>query len=165
MYVPAPDLYRLEDPLGVTNTALRSVLTSQLVELFGAPWTRPQNVREVPRELFDGAGGELAGFPLRALPAPGHTEGSTIYFTEGPWESEVASWVGQSAATAPLAFTGDVIFKQGIGRTDLPGGNADVMAWTLRTARSVIDPRTWLLPGHGPGTTMADELASNPFLR
>ncbi len=165
VYVPAPDLYRLDDPLGVRNTALRSVLTDQLVSLFGEPWTRPANVLEVPPALFEGSGATIAGVPLRAIPAPGHTEGSTLYLTEGTWDDGVASWVGKTAGTAPLAFSGDVIFKQGIGRTDLPGGDENVMAWTLRTLRSVINPRTWLLPGHGPGTTMAEELASNPFLR
>lgn len=165
VYVPAPDLYRMDDPLGTQNTALRSVLTEQLVVLFGRPWARPANVVEVPQAFFEGGGAELAGSMLRAIPAPGHTEGSTIYLTHGEWDTEVASWVGAAPGTGPLAFSGDVIFKQGIGRTDLPGGDDDVMTWTLRTLRGVIDPATWILPGHGPGTTMADELASNPFLR
>lgn len=164
VYIPAPDLYRMDDPVGLQNPALRSVLTGQLAELFGAPWRRPANVVELPSDFFEGSGSELAGISLRAIPAPGHTEGSTIYLTHGQWDAEVASWVGQSPTAGLLAFAGDVIFKQGIGRTDLPGGDDDVMAWTLRTLRSVIDPQTWILPGHGPGTTMADELESNPFL-
>lgn len=165
VYVPSPDLYRMEDPLGQKDPALRSVLTDQLVLLFAEPWTRPTNLHEVPADLFTGDGAEIEGFRLRAIPAPGHTEGSTIYVTYDQWDLEVASWVGRSPGTGLLAFCGDVIFKQGVGRTDLPGGDPDVMAWTLRTLRSVIDPDTWMLPGHGPGTTMADELASNPFLR
>lgn len=165
VYVPVPDLYRLDDPLGVQNAALRSILTDQLVQLFGAQWRRPANVVPVPEAYFEGGGAELAGAQIRAVPAPGHTEGSTIYLTTGEWDAEVASWVGAGAGTGPLAFAGDVLFKQGIGRTDLPGGDEKVMEWTLRTLRATIDPATWILPGHGPGTTMADELASNPFLR
>jgi len=57
-----------------------------------------------------------------------------------------------------------VVFRGSIGRTDLPGGDPDVMEWTLRTLRQVVDPGAWLLPGHGPATTMAHELATNPYL-
>lgn len=165
VYVPGPDLYRLDDPAGFRTPGLRSVLTDQLRAVLPGEWTRPRNVVELPAEFFEGGGGTLAGMGIRAVPSPGHTEGSSVYLVHGQWDAEVASWVGATPATGLLAFSGDVIFRQGVGRTDLPGGDADVMAWTLRTLRVSLDPATWLLPGHGPGTTMANELENNPFLK
>lgn len=83
--------------------------------------------------------------------APGHTEGSTIYLT--------------SDGSQKLANTGDVLFRGSVGRTDLPGGDARAMVDTLGGLRSDIDPATILIPGHGPTSTMAEELVSNPYLR
>lgn len=165
VYVPEPDMYRLDDPAGFSHPELQSVLTPQLRTMLPGTWQRPANVQPLPAELLVGGGGVLAGFPLRAVPAPGHTQGCTIYLMNDEWDSTVASWVdAPRARTGLLAFTGDVIFREAVGRTDLPGGDADVMKWTLRTLRAGIDPATWLLPGHGPGTTMAHELEFNPYL-
>lgn len=159
VYVSAPDRYRLKDPLGSS--------TAVTMALFAGPWQCPVDVRELPAEHFAGEGAPLVpGITIRSLPAPGHTEGSTIHFLHARWPAAVASWVGEddTAEPWPLALTGDVVFRGSIGRVDLPGGDADVMAWTLRTLKQVVDPRTWLLPGHGPGSTMSTELLTNPFL-
>lgn len=84
---------------------------------------------------------------LRVLEAPGHTPGGLVLLGEG------------------LAFVGDTIFKGGCGRTDLPGGDPAVMRQTLARLRGLIPPETALLCGHNATTTMADELANNPWLR
>ncbi|MGM0386342.1 MAG: MBL fold metallo-hydrolase [Actinomycetota bacterium] len=160
VYVPAPDRPRLEDPLGGTTPELLAVLG-----LDG--WHRPANVRELGSAFFEGGGAELVpGVAVRAVPAPGHTEGSSVYLLSGTWPAHVAGWVGATPSDEPqpLALTGDVVFRGSVGRTDLPGGEANVMAWSLRTLRQVVDPRTWILPGHGPGSTWRHELATNPFL-
>lgn len=158
--VPTPDHRRLEDPLAWTPPELRAAL--------GLPsWRRPANVRDLGPEYVTGGGGELVpGISIRALPAPGHTEGSTVYFLTAQWPAHVAGWVGAAPTeeARTLMLAGDVVFRGSIGRTDLPGGDPDVMRWTLRTLRQVVDPTTWVLPGHGPGTTWAHELATNPFL-
>jgi glyoxylase-like metal-dependent hydrolase (beta-lactamase superfamily II) len=160
VHVPSPDRYRLEDPLGGTPPDLLAALGLE-------GWRRPTNIQELDGAFFEGGGAELVpGVVLRAVPAPGHTEGSSVYLLSGMWPPHVAAWVGapSSEEPRPLALTGDVVFRGSVGRTDLPGGDANVMAWTLRTLRQVIDPRTWLLPGHGPGTTWHHELTTNPFL-
>jgi glyoxylase-like metal-dependent hydrolase (beta-lactamase superfamily II) len=62
-------------------------------------------------------------------------------------------------------LTGDVLFAGSIGRTDLPGGDHAVMLRSLRDRVLPLPDDTWVLPGHGPDTTIARERATNPFLR
>ncbi len=93
---------------------------------------------------------EVAGLTVRPHPAPGHTAGSTLL--------EV------SDATSTVVFTGDVLFAGTIGRTDLPSGNMSEMRETLRRFRDLFPDDVPLLPGHGAGTTMADEKVRNPFM-
>src|SRR5690606_41602576 len=61
-------------------------------------------------------------------------------------------------------LSGDVLFAGSVGRTDLPGGDGATMARTLRDVVARLDPAWDVLPGHGPATTVARELATNPFL-
>ncbi|MBT0995014.1 MBL fold metallo-hydrolase [Cellulomonas sp. DKR-3] len=89
---------------------------------------------------------DLDGITVVARHAPGHTEGSTLYLVAG------------------LALTGDVLFAGTIGRTDLPGGDGPTMARTLREVVARLDPGLQVLPGHGPTSDVAAELAANPFL-
>lgn len=93
---------------------------------------------------------DLGGITLLARHAPGHTPGSTLYLLDVDGE--------------PVALTGDVLFAGSVGRTDLPGGDATVMARTLREVVAVLPPRTHVLPGHGPTSRMDVELRSNPYL-
>ena len=93
---------------------------------------------------------EVAGLSVTPFHAPGHTAGSTLL--------EV------SDATSTVVFTGDVLFAGTIGRTDLPSGSMDAMRQSQRRIRDSFQDDVRLLPGHGPGTTLAEELVSNPFM-
>ena len=62
-----------------------------------------------------------------------------------------------------VAFTGDTLFKNSIGRTDLPGGSMFQIIQSLRMFTQLPD-NTRVLPGHGPETTIGYELATNPYL-
>jgi len=96
--------------------------------------------------LYDEGPLEVAGLLFRAIHIPGHTPGS------------MALLLGD------LAWTGDTLFQGSIGRTDLPGGNeAAILASLRKLAR--LPPQTQLFPGHGPSSTMAQELEHNPFLQ
>jgi glyoxylase-like metal-dependent hydrolase (beta-lactamase superfamily II) len=66
---------------------------------------------------------------------------------------------------APLCFSGDVLFRDSIGRTDLPGGSLDQMMASLRDKVLTLPDETVVLPGHGPETTIGRERARNPYLR
>lgn len=85
-------------------------------------------------------------YTLTVLHTPGHTPGSICLLGEG------------------LIFTGDTLFQQGIGRTDLPGGSTDHIMKSIRARLLTLPPETRVYPGHGPPTTIGDENENNPFL-
>lgn len=81
------------------------------------------------------------------LHTPGHTPGSvSLYF---PQENAVCS--------------GDALFYRSIGRTDFPGGNLDTLLKSIREQLFTLPPKTRILPGHGPETTVDAEQRHNPF--
>lgn len=88
---------------------------------------------------------------FRVMETPGHTPGGICLVGEGTAEG--------------IAFVGDTLFPGSCGRTDLVGGDPDAMRRSLVRMGREIAPQTVLLCGHGPATTMAEELASNPFVR
>jgi glyoxylase-like metal-dependent hydrolase (beta-lactamase superfamily II) len=63
-----------------------------------------------------------------------------------------------------MAFSGDTLFKQSIGRTDLLGGSGRELLTSIVTKLLVLDDDTVVLPGHGPKTTIGAERRTNPFL-
>lgn len=102
------------------------------------------------RDFSDGLDVCVAGLDFHVLHAPGHTPGCVVMQVQTP--------------SGPVLFSGDVLFAGSIGRTDLPGGDAQQMSATLRRLAAEVDPACQLLPGHGPATTMSAQLASNPYL-
>jgi len=77
---------------------------------------------------------------------PGHSPGSVCVYTPGH------------------LFSGDLIFRDGVGRDDLPGGDPDVLAQSVQRILSLFPDETVIYPGHGGQTTVAREKAANPFL-
>lgn len=63
-----------------------------------------------------------------------------------------------------MLLSGDSLFRRSIGRTDLPGGSWEQLVRDVRTKLLTLPPDTLVLPGHGPSTTIGEELRSNPFL-
>ena len=92
------------------------------------------------------------GIEARLIPTPGHTPGGQCILIE-------------KDVPAPLCFTGDTIFQESIGRTDLPGGSYATLNESLKRLVVELAPETTLLPGHGPATTMAHERNANPYLQ
>lgn len=98
------------------------------------------------------SGGEslnLAGLEIKVFEVPGHANGSLAFYC--PSES--------------ACFIGDLIFQGSIGRTDLPGGDFDILAESIQTAIYTLDDDTTLFPGHGPSTTVGTEKRTNPYVR
>lgn len=94
----------------------------------------------------DGDTVEAAGLSFRVLGTPGHTPGS------------VCLLCGEAL------FSGDTLFAGSYGRTDFKGGSMQDMYASLRKL-AALPPQTRVLPGHGPESTIEDELRTNPYLR
>jgi glyoxylase-like metal-dependent hydrolase (beta-lactamase superfamily II) len=86
---------------------------------------------------------------LRVLHTPGHTPGSVSFLSEG----------------SPLLFSGDTLFKLGVGRTDLWGGSWPRLMRSIREQILTLPGDTRVIPGHGPETSIAAEARHNPFLQ
>ncbi len=89
---------------------------------------------------------KLADETIEVLHTPGHSPGSI-------------SLVGNG-----FVLTGDALFNQSIGRTDLPGGDFDTLVSSIRTKLFALDDKTMVYPGHGPETSIGDEKLGNPFV-
>jgi glyoxylase-like metal-dependent hydrolase (beta-lactamase superfamily II) len=117
---------------------------NQLPPFYGPPGAAPADLRPVR----DGDRIEAAGLAFTVIGTPGHTPGGICLH-------ETAQQV---------LFSGDTLFRGSVGRSDLPGGDGRALADSLRRLRA-LPAATRVFPGHGPTTTMADEVRSNPFLR
>ncbi len=185
LYVHSQDAYRLADPFGslehpgpggsglvesLTSGPLGAALTAS--GCAPADYQEPQNVKTF---LDDGASEAVLDFgtlQIRAVHAPGHTEGSTLFLLDAAPAagSTLPSQgnrflTGQAASgTTSTALTGDVLFAGTIGRTDLPGGDGAAMARTLRDVVGQLASDSLVLAGHGPASRMREEKMSNPFL-
>ncbi|HEY0639159.1 MAG TPA: MBL fold metallo-hydrolase [Pseudonocardiaceae bacterium] len=124
-------------------------LSDQAMAFFGGRLTL-REPREV-RPLEDGAELEIAGLTIAVDHTPGHTEGSVVFRT--------ASEEGR------VLVSGDTLFAGSIGRTDLPGGDPAKIMESLRTKVMTLPDDTFVLPGHGPATTIGRERVGNPFLQ
>ena len=90
----------------------------------------------------------LGGSQIEVRHAPGHIPGHVMFYS----------------VEASAMLVGDVIFYHGVGRTDLPGGSQAVLMRSIREQVLTLPPQTKLFSGHGPETTVEEELEENPFL-
>lgn len=111
-----------------------------------ASWASP-HVMEADRYLADGETFREAGFEIRLLHTPGHTEGSCCYYL--PEEA--------------VLFSGDTLFAGSVGRTDFPTSSGADMRESLQRLLSELPADTRVCPGHGEETTIAYEKRYNPF--
>ncbi len=155
------DLDRLADPAAALGPGMTEAFTS----LAGTPWLQPAARALTAVDL--GAHGLDLGLSIEIVAAPGHTPGSTIFLVHGaPSPASVLPPPARrpQPPTDLVALTGDVLFAGSIGRVDLAGGDGPTMVRTLRSLITTIPGEAWVLPGHGPISTMAAELATNPYL-
>jgi glyoxylase-like metal-dependent hydrolase (beta-lactamase superfamily II) len=85
---------------------------------------------------------------LQVLFTPGHSPGSIAFYSPSD----------------RFVIGGDVLFRESIGRTDLPGGDYPTLIASIRNKLFVLDDEVKVYPGHGPVTTIGYEKANNPFL-
>lgn len=99
--------------------------------------------------LDDGDIISVAGLTIEVLHVPGHSSGG------------IAFYLRQQS----VVFTGDALFAGSIGRSDLPGGDHEQLLDSIRHKLFLLPPETTVYPGHGPETTIGEEIRSNPFFR
>ncbi|WP_018923796.1 MBL fold metallo-hydrolase [Salsuginibacillus kocurii] len=90
----------------------------------------------------------IGGFSFTVYETPGHSPGSVSFYHK---ESETV-------------FSGDVLFSGGVGRTDLLGGDMDTLLSSIHNKILELPEETQVASGHGPVTTVANEMNANPFL-
>lgn len=83
-----------------------------------------------------------------------------VLFTPGHSPGHVSFW----CQAQHFVLSGDVLFRQSIGRTDLPGGSFDTLIQSIREKLFVLPDETIVYPGHGPETTISQEKQNNPYL-
>ena len=105
-----------------------------------APFPIPPSIPAL--DLAEGSRIRFGDIDLTVLHTPGHTEGSVCLLSD---EERVL-------------LSGDTLFAGGWGRTDLPGGDAEMMVDSLARL-ATLEPGLTVLPGHGPETTIGRELA------
>lgn len=85
---------------------------------------------------------------LQVLHTPGHSPGSVCFYSK----------------KHNTLFSGDTLFKDSVGRCDLPGGNMNTLKQSIQEKLLGLGGDTNILPGHGEATSLAEELKNNPFL-
>jgi glyoxylase-like metal-dependent hydrolase (beta-lactamase superfamily II) len=117
-----------------------------MLRMFGAKASPPAD-----RTVRDGDDITVGKIELKVIHTPGHSPGGMALYTPG------------------YVFTGDTLFVEGLGRTDLPGGSWDTMYASITQRLLTLPDDTVVLPGHNygrtPTSTIQNERANNPFLR
>ena len=98
--------------------------------------------------LRDGQQLDFLDGALMVIATPGHTAGSCCYY----------------AAAENVLFSGDTLFQESVGRTDLPTGRASQISASIREKLFVLPEQTLVLSGHGMETTIGEEKLHNPYV-
>lgn len=98
------------------------------------------------RLLEDGDKIDVGDLIFEVIHTPGHTPGSISLGCDG------------------IVFTGDTLFAEGVGRTDLPGGSETEIIKSIRERLFILPDETKVYPGHGSATTIGHEKGHNPFI-
>ena len=105
---------------------------------------------EIHGDLVDELVVKAGGLELGVLHTPGHTPGSVSFVVDTPG--------------GKVLFAGDTLFRRSIGRTDLWGGDHELILRSIGERLLTLDEDTRIVTGHGPETTVGEERAQNPFV-
>lgn len=109
----------------------------------------PPKRTQIDSEASDGTVLRLGEAEFQVMHTPGHTQGSLSVWI--PHENKL--------------IAGDTLFRDSIGRTDLPGGNTRQLLSSIKTRLLDLPANAIVVPGHGPNTTIGREKERNPFLQ
>ncbi|MDI6726332.1 MAG: MBL fold metallo-hydrolase [Smithellaceae bacterium] len=118
---------------------------AMILKMFGATASPPADIR-----VKDGDDIAVGQVSLKVLHVPGHSPGSMALFYDG------------------MVFTGDTLFVEAVGRTDLPGGSWEVMSRSIQERLFTLPDETTVMPGHNYGrmtsSSIGHEKRNNPYL-
>lgn len=120
--------------------------TSRWADVFG------MQTNAIPSELIfidENSTLQLGDVIFKVLPTPGHSVASLSFYQ----------------AESKMLLAGDVLFYRSIGRTDLPGGNMEVLLHSIQTHFWPLPDDCIVYSGHGPQTSIGEEKLHNPFLK
>ncbi|MBR1504229.1 MAG: MBL fold metallo-hydrolase [Prevotella sp.] len=139
--------YGLKVEISAADNYLISDLPKQFQDMIGTPLRRTFP----PTGHFFDKGEKITfgSHTLSILETPGHTPGGVVFYCEAEH----------------VAFTGDTLFRMSIGRTDFDGGSYTDMMASLKNVIAKLPAETVIYSGHGPVSTIAEELRYNPYLR
>lgn len=122
-------------------------MKQQVQAFFGANYDR--NMPPLDDDLSDGELITLGNTQLKVLHTPGHSPGSVVFYCE----------------SEKILFAGDTLFRMSVGRTDLEGGSWQQLLHSLQHVLAPLPADVKVFTGHGPATTIGDEVCMNPYFR
>ena len=132
--------------IGVADEDKLSDPDKNLSGPFGLPLVSPP----ADKTLSDGDDLQLAGLQLKVLDTPGHSIGHVVFVCE--------------KVSPTVVIGGDVLFNGGVGRTDFPDGSFEQLRDSIHNVLFPLAPDSLVFPGHGPHTTVGQEIETNPFV-
>ena len=123
-------------------------MLSRVAAVAGMYGMSAQNSPAPDRFLEDGIVVEFGSHSLKVIHTPGHTPGGCCLYL----------------VSEQLLISGDTLFADGVGRTDLPGGSHEQLVNSIRSKLFTLPDQTVVWPGHGPSTTIGHEKHHNPYL-
>ena len=105
-----------------------------------------EDIPKANKYVSEGDKIEVGNLTFRVIETPGHTPGSISLIID------------------EKVFVGDLIFRGGVGRTDLPGGNWEKLVESIKYKILTLPDHYTIYPGHGPETTVGFEKKNNPFI-
>ena len=125
------------------NDIQRMEESAQIMQTFGVQGVETPKADEY---INDGDTVKFGNTTIKAIATPGHTEGGMCYLIDGK------------------LFSGDTLFKDTVGRCDLPGGNFKKLSDSVKNKLFTMDENTVVYPGHGPETTIGYEKKYNEII-
>jgi len=138
--------YGLKPEISQDDDYLINNLSDQFQSMIGVPLRR-----EYPLAGRYFTSSEVIRFgnhELKVLKTPGHTPGGVVFYCE----------------SEKVAFSGDTLFRMSVGRTDFDGGSYTALVDSLKNVLGKLPADTTVYCGHGPKTTIGEEVRYNPYL-
>ena len=139
--------YRLKPEVHLEDKYLLDTMIGQTKDLLGV--SLPLEVPPLGKVLSDSDTISFGYHTFKILHTPGHTPGGIVFYCEDEH----------------IAFSGDTLFRMSIGRTDFERGSYEDMMYSLKEILAKLPSDVRVFPGHGPETTIGDEVRYNPYMR